>query len=121
MHGRASTDVVLTHAGDRSDSMCFILSGEVAVDLPSGRVTLGEGDFFGEIGLLRDTVRSATVTTTDSCRLMTLGVSDFHRLMEQSPELKRELEEVAHQRLLDESVTVGGDIASAEIDESQSH
>lgn len=110
-------DVVLTHAGDRSDSMYFILSGKVAVDLPTGRVTLGEGDFFGEIGLLRDTVRSATVTTLSPCRLMLLAVTDFHRLVEQSPELQRELEDVAQQPLLQDPVTAGGDIASAELEE----
>jgi voltage-gated potassium channel len=109
-------NIVLTHAGDRSDSMYFILSGQVALDLPSGRVTLEDGDFFGEIGLLRDTVRSATVTTLKPCRLMMLEVADFHLLIEQSPELKRELEEVAQQ--LHGAVTAGGDIASVEIDES---
>jgi voltage-gated potassium channel len=108
--------IVLTHAGDRSDSMVFILSGQVALDLPSGRVTLADGDFFGEIGLLRDTVRSATVTTLKPCRLMMLEVADFHRLIEQSPELKRELEEVVEQ--LHGSVTAGGDIAPVEIDEA---
>lgn len=109
-------NVVLTHAGDRSSSMYFILSGQVALELPSGSVTLGDGDFFGEIGLLRDTVRSATVTTLKSCRLMMIEVADFHRLIEQSPELKRELEEVVHQ--LHGSVTAGGDIAPVEIEES---
>lgn len=110
-------NVVITHAGDRSDSMYFILSGEVAVTMPTGRTTLSEGDFFGEIGLLRDAVRSATVTTRTPCRLMLLEVSAFHRLLEQSPELRREIEEGAMQRLVQEPVTAGGDIAAAELEE----
>ena len=110
-------NIVLTHAGDRSDSMYFILSGEVEVEMPTGTTTLSEGDFFGEIGLLRDAVRSATVITKSSCRLMLLEVSDFHRLLQQSPELRRALEEGAMQRLLQDSVTTGGDIATAELEE----
>ena len=64
-----------------------------------------------------DAVRSATVTTLSSCRLMLLSVADFHRLVEQSPELRRDLEEAAQMKLLRDSVTVGGDIASAELEE----
>ena len=49
---------------------------------------------------------------------MTLEVSAFHRLLEQTPELRREIEEGAMQRLVQEPVTAGGDIAAAELEDA---
>jgi MFS family permease len=64
--------------GASSDRFYVIISGEVEVT-QRGRVlrTEGPGEFFGEIGLLRDVVRTATVTAKTACQLLVVEQSDF--------------------------------------------
>ena len=50
--------------GQPGDCMYFIAAGEVEVDLPGKKVTLGDGAFFGEMALLGNNLRSANITTT---------------------------------------------------------
>jgi voltage-gated potassium channel len=50
--------------GDVASSMYFITAGEVEIDLPSQRIRLSDGAYFGEIALLQRTKRSGTVTAT---------------------------------------------------------
>lgn len=90
---------VVVRRGDSADAMYFIQSGEVAVALPEHTVRLGRGQFFGEIALLRDVRRTATVTTLRECRLLALGVDEFRRLMERNPELRAAVELEAERRL----------------------
>jgi voltage-gated potassium channel len=89
----------IAHRGQPADSMFFIVSGEVVVDIDDHRVTLEEGDFFGEIALLHDTTRRAHAYAVTECRLMQLMKSDFHGLMETEPTLRAEIAEVAAERL----------------------
>ena len=72
--------------GDPADAMFFIMAGEVQVDITPTPVRLGRGQYFGEIALIRDTVRTATVTTLSECQLLSLDVADFRRLLENNPE-----------------------------------
>jgi voltage-gated potassium channel len=90
--------VVVRH-GEPADAMYFIMSGEVEVDVQPQPVRLGKGQYFGEIALVRDTVRMATVTTLSECQLLALEVGDFRRLVAQYPELKAAIERVAEERL----------------------
>ena len=89
----------IAHKGQPADCMYFIVGGEVVVDIDDHRVTLEEGDFFGEIALLHDTQRRAHAYALTECRLMLLMKSDFHGLMETEPKLRREIAEVAAERL----------------------
>jgi voltage-gated potassium channel len=90
---------VVVRRGDSADAMFFIMAGEVEVDVLPNPVRLGKGQYFGEIALIKDTVRTATVTTLSECQLLSLGVSDFRRLMAQYPDLKTAIERVADERL----------------------
>jgi len=87
--------------------MFFIVSGEVAVDVPPVPRRLGPGQFFGEIALLRDTVRTATVTASTECRLLALGVTDFRHLLEAHPDLKAAITRVAAARLASDGRAAG--------------
>ena len=60
---------VLVRRGDPASSMYFITAGEVEIELPSQRVRLSNGTFFGEIALLHRTKRSGTVTATRKTKL----------------------------------------------------
>lgn len=55
-------DTIL-HQGDKVDGMYIIRSGNVTVERDDESIApLGEGDYFGEIGLLLHERRSATIT-----------------------------------------------------------
>lgn len=90
---------VIVRRGESADAMFFVMSGEVEVDVPPEPIRLGEGQYFGEIGLLKDTVRTATVITVDECTLLSLDARDFRKLMERHPDLRQAIQEVAEGRL----------------------
>jgi voltage-gated potassium channel len=93
----AGTDIV--SRGDHNDGMYFIASGEVEVILPSRRVVLKEGDFFGEIALTSpDARRTATVTTSKACEILKLELRDVQALLERHGDLAEALAEVARAR-----------------------
>lgn len=88
--------------GDRGTAMYFIATGTVEVRLPGREVTLGPGEFFGEMALLNKTPRSADVTATTYCHLMVLRAGDLQRLLRTDSALKESIAAVARRRL-DES------------------
>lgn len=94
----AGTPVVTE--GSASDRFYLIVSGEVEVS-QGGRVLRHEsdGDFFGEIGLLHDVARTATVTTTRPTVLQTLSRQDFLEALTQDQAARGMAEEVARKRL----------------------
>lgn len=85
--------------GERADCMYFLVSGEADVIVPPTPVRLHAGDFFGEIALLIDTRRTADVIAVTFNQLLMLPVNDFRHLLTAYPELKRQLEQVAQERL----------------------
>jgi voltage-gated potassium channel len=85
--------------GEPADAMFFIMSGEVEVDVTPTPRRMGRGQFFGEIALLRDSVRTATVTTVTECELLSLDVGDFRRLLDAHPGVRASIVQVAEQRL----------------------
>lgn len=89
---------VIVRRGEPAEAMFFIVQGQVEIDVHPAPVRLGRGQFFGEIALLRDTVRSATVTAVEECQLLALDIGDFRHLLEAHPDLKSAIERVAHER-----------------------
>jgi voltage-gated potassium channel len=106
---------ILARRGEPASSMYFITAGEVEIELPTQRVKLAEGAFFGEIALLRRTNRSGTVTATRKTRLLALDAQDFHGLIARLPELAAHIEMTAKARLADTPDAQRGDIAADEI------
>jgi len=108
-HQVVPAQFVVVRRGDPADAMFFIMSGEVQVDITPTPVRLGRGQYFGEIALIRDTVRTATVTTLTECQLLSLDVADFRRLLESHPSLKATITRTAEERLggLAGTATVG--------------
>ncbi len=75
--------------GDTSDSLYVVLSGKVKVflsDEEGKEVTLnlqGSGEYFGELAILDEAPRSASVMTVEDTRLAVLSKAAFERCMEQ--------------------------------------
>jgi ATP-binding cassette subfamily B protein len=90
-HFEADEDVV--RQGEGGDTLYVIARGavEVLVETGSGqrRVNvLNAGDYFGEMALLDDRPRAATVRTTGPARLYSLTRNDFIALLEQEPAIR---------------------------------
>ena len=78
--------------GDKADSMYIIEFGHVEVEIENP-VKLGPGDYFGEMGLLGNTTRNATIRTLDEVKLLELTKEDLEELLEEHEVLFQEIEE----------------------------
>src|SRR3954463_12160844 len=110
---------VLVRRGDVASSMYFITAGEVEIDLPSQRIRLSDGTYFGEIALLHRTKRSGTVTATRKTKLLALDAQDFHALIDRLPALAAHLKQTAEARMADTAQLLKGDLAPAEIAQAE--
>ena len=88
----------LVRVGDPAREVFFISSGKVDVVIGRRRITLGPGDFFGEMGLLTGAPRSADVIAIDYCQLLTLDHDDFQRFIAKYPALKDKIGRIASAR-----------------------
>jgi len=87
---RYAKDDVVFHADENGDIFCLIKDGQVKVTMisPEGKEIilsmLGPGDFFGEMSLLDDEPRSATVIATEPLDVYTIWRSDFLQILDEN-------------------------------------
>ena len=80
-------------AGDPADALYIVISGRLKVIMSDkeGRevilAILNQGDFFGEMGLIDQAPRSATVVAIDSCELLTMTRADFTKCLQNNFDL----------------------------------
>lgn len=99
----AGGDVVVE--GEKGEDFFVVYSGTLAV-LHRPRVgeaqvmgTLKDGDFFGEIGFLMKSARSATVRAQTDCRLFRFSAGEFSGLLQRHRLLDDWIERVACERI----------------------
>ena len=96
-------DQVICKQGEPADSFYLIRQGFVKVSEPhpGGELVLaylGRGGYFGEIGLLGGGRRTATCTALDHVELVRIHAEEFNQMIEQFPEVRSSLEQVAYER-----------------------
>jgi peroxiredoxin (alkyl hydroperoxide reductase subunit C) len=100
-----AADEEIIAQGDAADRFYVIEEGEVAVSRqsPEGEqielATLGPGQFFGEVGLLAETRRTATVRAIGDVKLLALSWQEFKETLEESDSAERGFSEIAQERL----------------------
>lgn len=91
---------VLIEEDQPGDEFFIVVGGSVKVVKRGRRVaTLRTGECFGEMSLLDDKPRSATVTTTEPTTLLTIHRADFDRYLTRSPAIMRTLLTTLSERL----------------------
>lgn len=94
-------DYILTE-GDDAKSMYWLVRGAVAVTSRDGESTYAElkpGAFFGEIGILMDRPRTATVIARTRCLLVVLKKEDLRKILPAYPEVEQAIRDEALERL----------------------
>ncbi len=104
----------LFHQGDMGDAAYIIVNGsaDVIVETPGGPVkvaAVGRHDLLGEIAILCDVPRTATVTAATELTTLRISKDLFFRLVNEFPQMAVEMMRVLAQRL--EKTT--GDLTSA--------
>src|SRR3970282_1072345 len=84
---------IIVAGGDAPDSLYIVLSGRLKVmmsDADGKEVILsilGPGEFFGEMGLIDDNPRSASVVAIEPCELLAITRRDFKKCMTDQAEM----------------------------------
>ena len=82
----------MTREGSRGREFFVLLEGEADVTKGGSSINkLGPGDFFGEIALISDSPRTATVTATSPVRALVITDRSFRRLLDEQPEIQRKV------------------------------
>ena len=80
---------VLCREGEPASEFFVIVDGEVGVTKDGEEIrTLSGGDFFGEIGLIENVRRTATVTAKTPVRYFVLTRRSFRALLDRQPEIE---------------------------------
>jgi CRP-like cAMP-binding protein len=99
----------LCHEGDPGDSAYIITDGtaDVLVDSENGPVlvaTRGKNEVIGEMSILCDTPRTATVRARDTCFTLNVSKDVFMQLLKGSPELSVQIIRTLANRLEESTV-----------------
>ena len=95
---------LVVREGDAADRFFMIIKGQAEATrrgADGAQVVvnqLGPGDYFGEIGLLKNAPRNATVRAKTSLEVMAMDQAAFTRLMESSQQAQSEVRRVAEER-----------------------
>ncbi len=102
---RCPADRDVFREGDAGDKFYIVARGKLTVwvKTPDGGQkqirTMDDGDHFGEIALMEDTTRTATVHTSTDCIFLTLARDPFLNLLQREPKLRESFKKVVAERL----------------------
>ncbi|MGQ0654033.1 MAG: Crp/Fnr family transcriptional regulator [Betaproteobacteria bacterium] len=93
MRRSAPRSTTIMAGGDPTDSLYIVLSGRLKVMMSDSEgkevilSILGPGEFFGEMGLIDDEPRSASVVTMEPCELLSVSKRDFNKCLAENFEM----------------------------------
>jgi len=93
---------IIFREGEIGHNMYFISKGSVEIiHEHTGKVfaTIKQGGYFGEIALLMDSPRSATVRAVDYCDLYTLDKDSFQVVLMHFPQFAKQVQQMAKNRI----------------------
>jgi CRP/FNR family transcriptional regulator, cyclic AMP receptor protein len=100
-------------SGDPTDSLYIVLSGRLKVmmsDAEGKEVILSiltAGEFFGEMGLIDDAPRSASVVSIEACELLSIAKRDFKKCLAENFEMAQAVMRGLVRRLRDADRKIG--------------
>ncbi len=95
----------LIREGAKGSEFMVVVTGTGDVRRKGRKVaSVGPGDVIGEMALIMDAPRSATVTTTSETTLLAVTASAFRQLLRQSPQLRARVLEAMAERLRPASI-----------------
>ena len=87
-------DHVLCHEGELEDEFYIIAEGNVIISKTMGEENTervlrvgGKGDIVGEMSMIQNLPRSATVRTTTECTVLEMERQDFEAILSSSPRM----------------------------------
>ncbi len=112
--------ITIFSQGEQGQELFFIVRGSVDVIRESGGSgkvidVLGSGDTFGEMALISDQPRTATIRTKEELEVFTLQKADFEYLLKQSPEMQEASSNLMSERL--QSISIKDDSFRLESDQ----
>jgi len=102
---RAGRGDQVVRSGESADALLILLTGRAKVTNfdEEGReiilAWLGPGEFFGEMGLIDGSARSASVVAVENCELLAIGKQEFQRCMQENFQVAQKLMQVLVRRL----------------------
>jgi CRP/FNR family cyclic AMP-dependent transcriptional regulator len=100
-------------SGDATDSLYIVLSGRLKVMMSDAEgkevilSILAPGEFFGEMGLIDDAPRSASVVSIESCELLSIAKRDFKKCLAENFEMAMAVMRGLVRRLRDADRKIG--------------
>lgn len=89
----------LLNQGSYPDGFFVVLEGTVRIERNGDPIAeLGPGEFFGEIALLEDNKRTATVATSTRVRAAVMDQADFFEMTAQIPAISKRITDAAISR-----------------------
>lgn len=88
--------------GEKGSALYILSSGQVDVvseDESTVFATLREGSFVGEMALVLDMPRTATVKTREYCDVYTLEKKDFDKILEKYPDFAKHIQKITQDRM----------------------
>lgn len=102
---RAGRGDQVVRSGESADALLILLTGRAKVTNfdEEGReiilAWLGPGEFFGEMGLIDGSARSASVVAVENCELLAIGKQEFQRCMQDNFQVAQKLMQILVRRL----------------------